>query len=29
MEQEYGLRIDCKFTQEFKERIGIGHLTHY
>lgn len=29
MEQEYGLRIDCKFTQEFKQRIGIGHLTHY
>ena len=29
MEQEYGLRIDCKFTQEFKERIGIGHLTYY
>lgn len=29
MEQEYGLRVDCKFTQEFKERIGIGHLTHY
>ncbi len=29
MEQEYGLRIDCKFTKEFKERIGIGHLTHY
>jgi len=29
MQQEYGLRIDCKFTQEFKERIGIGHLTHY
>lgn len=29
MEQEYSLRIDCKFTQEFKERIGIGHLTHY
>lgn len=29
MEQEYGLRIDCKFTQQFRERIGIGHLTHY
>lgn len=28
-EQEYGLRIDCKFTQEFKQKIGIDHLTSY
>ncbi len=29
MEQEYGLRIDCKFTQEFKKQLGIDHLGHY
>jgi len=29
MEQEYGLRIDCKFTTDFKEKIGIDHLEHY
>lgn len=29
MEQEYGLRIDCKFTDKFKKLLGIDHLTHY
>jgi hypothetical protein len=29
MEQEYGLRIDCKFTDEFKKKIRIQHLDHY
>ena len=29
VEVEYGLRIDCKFTQEFKKRIGIDHLETY
>lgn len=29
MEQEYGLRIDCQFTQEFKDKIGIGNLEKY
>mgnify|MGYP001123092446 CR=1 FL=1 len=29
MEQEYGLRIDCKFTEYFKTLIGISHLRHY
>ena len=28
-EQEYGLRIDCKFSDRFKEEIGIAHLEHY
>lgn len=28
-EQEYGMRIDCEFTPEFRHRIGIGHLKHY
>ena len=23
-EQEYGLRIDCKFTQDFRDRLGLG-----
>jgi len=29
MEHEYGLRIDCKFTDEFRKKIGIDHLEHY
>jgi len=29
MEQEYGLRIDCKFTKEFKKILGIDHLETY
>lgn len=29
MEQEYSLRIDCKFTKEFKKKIGIDHLKNY
>lgn len=29
MEQQYGLRIDCKFTKEFKKAIGIDNLEHY
>lgn len=28
-EQEYGLRIDCKFTEDFKKVIGINHLDSY
>jgi len=28
-EQEYGLRIDCVFTDEFRERIGLSSLSHY
>jgi len=28
-EIEYGLRIDCKFTNEFRKTIGINHLEHY
>jgi hypothetical protein len=26
---EYGLRIDCKFTPEFRKVIGIDHLGNY
>lgn len=29
MEQSYGLRIDGKFTEEFRNKLGIGHLTSY
>lgn len=29
LEQEYGLRIDCKFTSEFKIKLGISHLKKY
>ena len=29
MEQSYGLRIDGKFTEDFRNRIGIGHLESY
>lgn len=29
MEQEYGLRIDCKFTPEFKKVLGINHMEYY
>lgn len=29
MEQDYSLRIDCKFTPEFRKLVGIDHLTHY
>ena len=28
-EQEYGLRIDCKFTPKFREKLGINHLEYY
>jgi len=28
-EIEYGLRIDCKFTDEFRKKLGIDHLDHY
>jgi hypothetical protein len=28
-EVEYGLRIDCKFTPEFRKIIGVDHLDHY
>jgi hypothetical protein len=27
--QTYSLRIDGPFTDEFRERIGIGHLENY
>ena len=29
VEQEYGLRIDCKFTSEFRKKLGIDHLASY
>jgi hypothetical protein len=29
MEQSYGLRIDGKFTEEFRNKLGIDHLDHY
>jgi hypothetical protein len=29
MEQSYGLRIDGKFTQEFRKKLGIDHLGEY
>jgi len=29
LEQEYGMRVDCKFTDEFKKKIGIDHLKSY
>jgi len=29
MEQEYGLRIDCKFSSEFRKKLGIDHLKFY
>ena len=28
-EVEYGLRIDCKFTLEFRKVLGIDHLDNY
>jgi hypothetical protein len=28
-EIEYGLRIDCKFTDEFRKRLSIDHLENY
>jgi hypothetical protein len=28
-EIEYGLRIDCKFSQEFRKTLGIDHLENY
>ena len=28
-EQEYGLRIDCVFTDEFRKKLGIDHLSNY
>jgi hypothetical protein len=28
-EQEYGLRIDCVFTDKFRKQIGIDHLPNY
>jgi len=27
--QSYGLRVDGKFTQEFREQLGVAHLEHY
>jgi hypothetical protein len=29
MEQSYGLRIDGKFTEEFRKKLGVDHLSHY
>lgn len=29
MEQSYGLRIDGKFTNEFREKLGINHIEFY
>jgi hypothetical protein len=29
MEQSYGLRIDGKFTEEFRKKLGIDHLNSY
>lgn len=29
MEQSYGLRIDGKFTNEFREKLKISHIEHY
>lgn len=29
MEQSYSLRIDGKFTEDFRKKLGIGHLEHY
>ena len=29
MEQSYGLRIDGKFTEEFRKKLGVGHLDSY
>ena len=29
MEQEYSLRIDCKFTDDFKKILGIDILSYY
>lgn len=29
MEQSYGLRIDGKFTEEFRKRLGIDHIDNY
>ena len=28
-EQDYALRVDCKFTDEFRAKLGIAHLEHY
>ena len=28
-ETEYGLRIDCKFSQDFRKQLGIDHIEHY
>jgi hypothetical protein len=28
-EQEYGMRVDCVFTDEFRKKIGIDHLDTY
>jgi len=27
--QEYGIRIDCVFTEEFRKKLGINRLYHY
>ena len=29
MEQSYSLRIDGKFTESFREKLGINHLESY
>ena len=28
-EVEYGLRVDCTFTPEFRKKLGIDGLEHY
>ena len=28
-EQEYGLRIDCVFTDKFRKQLGIDNLSEY
>ena len=28
-EQEYGMRVDCVFTDEFRKKIGINHVKEY
>jgi hypothetical protein len=29
MEQSYGLRVDGKFTEEFRKKLGVDHLDSY
>ena len=28
-EQEYGLRIDCVFTDKFRKQLGIDNISEY